>query len=110
MTRGRFAPGDVVVRREILVGEVWFGYPTICVEGPSNLLELYVPPGAEFGFPRHGKLMPHRPGEAHSVHEFWTHPTPTPPPPPPPPPPPADQGVVAADISPVQGNSGATSP
>ncbi|MFC4017854.1 hypothetical protein ACFOW4_07830 [Micromonospora sp. GCM10011542] len=25
----RFAPGDVVVRREVLRGEVWFGCPTV---------------------------------------------------------------------------------
>ncbi|MDT0532788.1 DUF402 domain-containing protein [Micromonospora sp. DSM 115977] len=92
---GRFAPGDVVVRREILRGEVWFGCPTICVEDTPDLLVLYLPPGAEFGFPEaggfpcgrhpwqvaghrawsgHGKLMLHRPGEAHSVDVFWTGP------------------------------------
>ncbi|GGM41089.1 hypothetical protein GCM10011608_27320 [Micromonospora sonchi] len=91
----RFAPGDVVVRREILRGEVWFGCPTICVEDSPDLLALYLPPGAEFGFPDtgsfpcgrhpwqvaghtawtgHGKLMLQRPGEAHSVDVFWSGP------------------------------------
>ncbi|TDC85302.1 DUF402 domain-containing protein [Micromonospora sp. KC606] len=91
----RFAPGDVVVRREVLRGEVWFGCPTICVEDSADLLALYLPPGAEFGFPEHGsfpcgrhpwqvaghtawsghgKLMLQRPGEAHSVDVFWTGP------------------------------------
>ncbi|WP_233583820.1 DUF402 domain-containing protein [Micromonospora sp. CV4] len=94
-TAHRFAPGDVVVRREVLLGEVWFGCPTICVEDSPDLLALYLPPGAEFGFPEtgvfpcgrhpweatghgawrgHGKLMLHRPGEAHSVDVFWTGP------------------------------------
>ena len=91
----RFPPGDVVVRREILRGEVWFGYPTVCVVDTADLLALYLPPGTEFGFPSvvpsraggtrgrlagrsgwygHGKLMLQRPGEAHSVDVFWTGP------------------------------------
>ncbi|MGC4875603.1 DUF402 domain-containing protein [Micromonospora sp. DT43] len=95
MVERRFATGDVVVRREILRGEVWFGYPTICVEDSPDLLALYLPPGAEFGFPTsgvfpcgrhpwetaghtawqgHGKVMVQRPGEAHSVDVFWTGP------------------------------------
>ncbi|WP_229398365.1 DUF402 domain-containing protein [Micromonospora okii] len=96
MTAGRrFAPGDVVVRREILRGEVWFAVPTVCVADSPDLLALYLPAGAEFGFPErgafpcgrhpwqvagrrewrgHGKLMLHRPGEAHSVDVFWAGP------------------------------------
>lgn len=90
----RFAPGDVVVRREILLGEVWFAFPTICVEDSDDLLALYVPTGTVFGFPEagrfpagrhpwqgrssqwsgHGKLMLHRPGEAHAIDVFWTGP------------------------------------
>lgn len=42
-TAGRFAPGDVLVRREILRGEVWFGCPTICVEDSPDLLALFLP-------------------------------------------------------------------
>ena len=96
MVTERFAAGDVVVRREMLRGEVWFGCPTICVEDSPDLLALYLPPGAEFGFPEtrrlsvpggtrgrrrgtrawsgHGKLMLQRPGEAHSIDVFWTGP------------------------------------
>ena len=90
----RFARGDVVVRREILLGEVWMAFPTICVEDSDDLLALYIPSGAPFGFPAqgafpagrhpwegrndrwrgHGKLMLHRPGEAHSIDVFWTGP------------------------------------
>ncbi|HEY0700327.1 MAG TPA: DUF402 domain-containing protein [Micromonospora sp.] len=90
----RFSPGDVVVRREILLGEVWIAFPTICVEDSAELLALYLPAGTRFGFPDtgafpagrhpwqsrrecwsgHGKLMLHRPGEAHSVDVFWTGP------------------------------------
>ncbi|WP_431729221.1 hypothetical protein [Verrucosispora sp. TAA-831] len=77
------------------VREVWFAVPTICVEDSADLLALYLPPGAEFGFPDegvfpcgrhpwqtaghtawtgHGKLMLQRPGEAHSVDVFWSGP------------------------------------
>ncbi|MEV0808071.1 hypothetical protein [Micromonospora sp. NPDC050200] len=56
MTGPRFPPGDVVVRREVLRGEVWFGCPTICVEDSADLLALYLPPGAEFGFPEGGSF------------------------------------------------------
>lgn len=89
-----FAPGDVVVRREICLGEVWFGCPTICVVDSAELLALYIPTGTGFGFPAagvfpvgrhpwfgrhtawsgHGKLMLHRPGDAHAVDVFWTGP------------------------------------
>ncbi|WP_230415750.1 hypothetical protein [Micromonospora tarapacensis] len=48
---GRFAPGQAVVRREILRGEVWFGCPTICVEDSPDLLALYLPPGASSASP-----------------------------------------------------------
>ncbi|MER5701603.1 hypothetical protein ABT023_06545 [Micromonospora sp. NPDC002296] len=33
----RFAPGDVVVRREILRGEMWFAAPTVCVRDSPDL-------------------------------------------------------------------------
>jgi Protein of unknown function (DUF402) len=88
----RFAAGDVVVRREVLLGEAWFAFATICVADTDDGLVLYLPPGTEFGFPDkgtfpagrhpwlgqhihwrgHGKLMLHRPGEAHSVDVFWS--------------------------------------
>jgi hypothetical protein len=86
----RFAPGEAVVRREILLGEVWFAFPTICVKDSADLLALYIPTDRPFGFPQagtfpagqhpwlghrerwsgHGKLMLHRPGEAHSIDVF----------------------------------------
>ncbi|GGM03709.1 hypothetical protein GCM10012279_21800 [Micromonospora yangpuensis] len=83
------------MRREILLGEVWFGMPTVCVEDSPDLLALYLPEGAAFGFPetgvfpagRHpwqtgghqrwtgpGKLMLHLPGVAHSIDVFWVGP------------------------------------
>ena len=34
----RFDRGDTVVRREILLGEVWFAMPTICVDDTDDLL------------------------------------------------------------------------
>jgi hypothetical protein len=87
----RFVPGETVVRREVLLGEVWFAMPTICVLDSDDLLVLYLPPGTRFGFPRHGafpagrhpwlgrhthwrghgKLMLHQPGVAHAVDVFW---------------------------------------
>lgn len=87
-----FRSGETVVRREILRGEVWFGMATVCVADTDDVLVLYVPTGAEFGFPgegrfpagRHpwegkrthwegnGKLMLQRPGDAYSLDLFWT--------------------------------------
>ncbi|MEK8106715.1 hypothetical protein NKG94_18870 [Micromonospora sp. M12] len=51
----RFAPGDTVVRREVLRGEVWFGCPTICVEDSPDLLALYLPPGPSSASRRRGR-------------------------------------------------------
>ncbi|MFY1627837.1 hypothetical protein ACN268_32275 [Micromonospora sp. WMMD735] len=34
----------MVVRREILRGEVWFGCPTICLADTDDPLALYLPP------------------------------------------------------------------
>jgi hypothetical protein len=88
-----FAAGDVVVRREVCLGAVWFAMPTICVVDSPELLVLYVVPGTEFGFPAGphplgahpwtgththwtgpGKLMLQVPGVAHSVDVYWTGP------------------------------------
>ncbi|MGC5019560.1 hypothetical protein [Micromonospora sp. DT47] len=68
----RFAPGDVVVRREILRGEVWFGCPTVCVEDSADLLALYLPPGAEFGFPEHGTFPCGRHPWQTAEHTAWS--------------------------------------
>lgn len=85
----RFQPGEPLVRREIMHGEVWFGCPVICVEDSGNVFATYTAPGAEFGFPRttfsphpwqlqghtawsgHGMLALHWPGVDHAIFIFW---------------------------------------
>lgn len=89
-----FRFGETVIRREILRGEVWFAMATKCVVDTPEMLALYVPSGAEFGYPddgqflsgRHpwegrrsswegnGKLTIQRPGDAYSLDLFWTGP------------------------------------
>ncbi|WP_230686829.1 DUF402 domain-containing protein [Catellatospora vulcania] len=94
MTR-RFTPGETVVRREIMHGEVWFGYAGVCVQDTDDLLATFVPPGTRFGFPAsgtfpvgehpyllegkqewrgHGMLCLHFPGVDHAIFVFWTGP------------------------------------
>lgn len=89
----RFEPGETVAVRAILRGEVWFAEPTICVRDDGDLLALYTPPGARFGYPErgrfpagrhpwqlagktqwrgHGKLQLLWAGVAHSVYVFWS--------------------------------------
>ena len=90
----RWAPGDVVVRREVLHGHPWVGFATHVVEDSDDLLAVYLAPGSDLVFPDwpfdrwvhpwrtaghrawhgHGKLMLHRPGDAYSVDLFWTGP------------------------------------
>lgn len=91
----RFAPGETIVRREIMRGEVWFGYAGICVQDSADLLVTYLPPGTRFGFPAagtfpagqhpylaegkvewhgHGMLALHFPGVEHAVFLFWRGP------------------------------------
>jgi hypothetical protein len=90
-TDRRFQPGEPVLRREVLLGRPWIAMPTICVEDSDEVLALYLPSGAQFGFTErrlpapfehpwrdnhthwygHGKLMLQRPGEAHSVDVFF---------------------------------------
>jgi hypothetical protein len=91
-----FAPGDTVVRREIMRGEVWFGYSSICVQDSDGLLVTYLPPGTPFGFPSrgefpagphpwqtaghtewggHGMLALHWDGVDHAVFLFWKGPS-----------------------------------
>ena len=65
MGSGRWAPGDVVCRREVLglggpadddqvvdasVERVWFGLPVHIVEDTGDVLVSFIAPGAEFGF------------------------------------------------------------
>jgi len=47
----RFEPGQTVVRREVIRGELWFAYPSICVQDDGDLLVTYLPPGSPFAFP-----------------------------------------------------------
>ncbi|HCT76059.1 MAG TPA: DUF402 domain-containing protein [Micromonosporaceae bacterium] len=91
----RFQTGETVVRREVMRGEVWFGYPSICVQDDGDLLVTFLPPGARFGFPSqgsflvgrhpweaaghvewtgHGMLALHWEGVDHAVFVFWTGP------------------------------------
>ncbi|MBV1848790.1 DUF402 domain-containing protein [Catellatospora tritici] len=91
----RFAPGDTIVRREIMHGEVWFGYAGICVQDTDDLLVTFLPGGTRFGYPRHGAfpagqhpyqlqgrqewhghgmLALHFPGIDHAVFVFWKGP------------------------------------
>ncbi|GAA1862190.1 DUF402 domain-containing protein [Myceligenerans crystallogenes] len=93
MTR-LFAPGETVVRREIMRGEPWIAIPQICVRDDGDLLVTYTPTGAEFGylpdgegeFPigphpwkvkgsthwhGHGRLELHWTGVEHSLFLFW---------------------------------------
>lgn len=85
----RFQPGETVVRREIMLGEVWFGYASICVEDSDAVFATYLPPDARFGFPPtsydphpwwdaghrswqgHGILALHWPGVDHAIFVFW---------------------------------------
>lgn len=91
MTWGSCVAGDVLVRREILKGHVWCGFPVYVVEDREDLLAAYLAPGSPLAFPAwpfdrwehpwqtaghtswsgHGKLMLHRPGDAYSVDLFW---------------------------------------
>lgn len=91
-----FAYGDTVVRREIMRGEVWFGYASICVSDADGLLVTYLPPGTPFGYPAtgafpagrhpwqtaghtewggHGMLALHWEGVDHAIFLFWTGPS-----------------------------------
>lgn len=90
----RWAPGDVVLRRERLHGQLWTVIPTRVVVDEPELLAVYLAGGTTLGFPSwpmeshehpwkaagvthwsgHGKLMLHRPGDPYSVDLFWTGP------------------------------------
>jgi hypothetical protein len=82
----RWRPGDVIVRREVLRGRPWAAIPVYVVHDDADLLALYLPEGAPFGFADaglahpwlgrsewagHGPLMLHRPGDAYAVWAFW---------------------------------------
>ncbi|NUT98846.1 MAG: DUF402 domain-containing protein, partial [Saccharothrix sp.] len=50
---GFFAPGDTVLRREVLHGKPWSVMPTRVVEDGPDLLAVFVVPGTVFGYPGH---------------------------------------------------------
>lgn len=87
-----WAPGDLVVRREVWQGRVWLANPLYVVEDTEDLLVLYQPEGSPWGFGagddwptpsgRHpydgkaawvgeGPLGLHRPGDPYAVWCWW---------------------------------------
>ena len=90
-----WAPGDVIVRREVWRGRPWLANPLYVVEDSDDLLVLYQPEGSPFGFGasddwptvdgRHpyagrtgwvgeGPLGLHRPGDPFAVWAYWGRP------------------------------------
>lgn len=90
-----WAPGDVVVRREVWRGRPWFALPMYVVEDAADSLVLYVPEGSPFGFgagddwptatghhPYHGRdawvgegsLGLHRAPDPYAVWHSWQRP------------------------------------
>ena len=83
-----WAPGDLVVRREIAWGRPWLACPVFVVADMPELLASYLPEGAPFGYlpgwphpwyPQpawrgHGVLMLQRPAESYAVWHFWEGP------------------------------------
>src|SRR3954447_9167758 len=87
-----WAPGDVIVRREVWRERPWMGVSVIVVSDEPDLLATYLPEGASFAFPGaghplgphpwegrgtwegHGVLMLQRPGESYAVWHFWDGP------------------------------------
>ena len=80
-------PGEAIVRREVWRGHPWAAIPAIVVRDAPELLVLYIPEGAPFGFAEcplgphpwsgfrhwhgHGVLMLQRPADAYAVFVFW---------------------------------------
>ena len=87
-----WSEGEIVVRREVWRGSPWMAVSIIVVADEPELLATYLPPGAEFVFPKgdhglgphpwhgrggwqgHGVLMLQRPGERYAVWHFWDGP------------------------------------
>jgi hypothetical protein len=90
-----WAPGDVVVRREVWQGRPWLANTLYVVEDTDDLLVLYQPEGSPWGFgpgedwptvtgrhPYHGRtgwvgegtLGLHRPGDPYAVWVYWRRP------------------------------------
>ena len=91
----RWAPGDVIVRREVWQGRVWLANPLYVVEDTADALVLYQPEGSPFGFgagggwPTSTGLHPYdgrtgwvgegplgvqRPGDPYAVWAYWGRP------------------------------------
>jgi len=87
-----WAPGQVVIRREVLNdGRAWLLAPVVVVRDEPDLLATYLPEGTPFEFPDgdwpsvdgrhpwhgrgswegHGLLMLQRPGESYAIWVFW---------------------------------------
>ncbi len=90
-----WAPGQSVVRRQVVDGRPWLGWMVTVVVDSPDLLATYSPPGSPFDFPagtwatpsgRHpwegtyeawngcGTLMLQRPDDAYAVWVFWDGP------------------------------------
>ncbi len=86
-----WAPGEVIVHREVWRGTPWQASPVVVVEDAPELLVTYLPEETPFAFPPsadgrphpwqgkrawvgHGVLVLRRPGEAYSVWHFWNGP------------------------------------
>ncbi|MFB7664981.1 DUF402 domain-containing protein [Kitasatospora sp. NPDC056138] len=86
---GRFASGEVVLRREVLDGRTWLSYPVRVVADRSDLLAVYLARGTPLTFGEgpfrwgphpwrdvaahwrsHGVLQLQRPGDAYAVWVF----------------------------------------
>jgi hypothetical protein len=86
-----WAPGEVIVHREIAWGRPWLAIPERVIEDRDGLLVTYIATGAPFGYapgpwptetglhpwyPKerwegHGTLVVQRPGDAYAVWHFW---------------------------------------
>ncbi len=90
---GRWAAGDVIVRREVWRNRPWMAMQAVVVEDDLSALVLYVPTGSPFAFEEgpwptadgrhpwdgirsswagHGALMLHFEGEPYAIWHFWS--------------------------------------
>jgi uncharacterized protein DUF402 len=67
----RFEPGQTVVRREVMRGELWFAYASICVQDDGDLLVTYLPPGTPFAYPTEGEFPAGRHPWETAGHRSW---------------------------------------
>lgn len=86
----RWSAGDTVVVRNVWRGRAWVAIAAVVVRDEHDLVALYVPEGAPFGFAPvgpfphpwegrngwegHGVLMLHRPEDPYAVWLFWEGP------------------------------------